>query len=88
MVFSVSFNFFNLIYLLILYIRVTQQNSETASCIRKLHYAMTGLYKDMCRGTILNSLSNLCDVPKTEEKLTEVCKYILFFYKSTNFENR
>lgn len=49
---------------------------------------MTGLYKDMCRGTILNSLSNLCDVPKTEEKLTEVCKYILFFYKSTNFENR
>lgn len=41
---------------------------------------MNGLYKDMCRGTILSSLLSLCEVPKNEENLTEViCNFLQIF---------
>ena len=51
------------------------KNEALVPCIRKLCYAMNGLYKNMCNGTILSCLLTLSEFPKENDILIEVNNY-------------
>ena len=56
------------------------RNETLPSCIRQLCYAMNGLYKDMCHGTILSCLTTLCDQPQSQENKEQIIALLMTYF--------